>query len=106
MAKVNCAYCNSEVIGETQYAIHRDGFIWDDMEEPEVALCVECGSGPNPTCDEIWARIAKERRPDLFPEDATLAPCSHTMSPQALAQSRKPPSITSRGSSGTDDGAS
>jgi hypothetical protein len=53
--KVFCAYCSSEIEGEVEFAIHRDGF----GEGPEVPLCVECGSHPTPTCEEIWSKISR-----------------------------------------------
>lgn len=46
-----CIHCNK--VTEGHFAIHRDGF----GEGPEVPLCNACGSGPTPTCEEIWARI-------------------------------------------------
>lgn len=52
-----CAYCGAEIAGEVRYGIHRDGF----DEGPEVDLCDGCGSGPLPTCEEIWAKIAGQR---------------------------------------------
>lgn len=47
-----CAYCSKPAAGN--YSIHRDGF----GEGPEVPLCDTCGGKPEPTCEEIWARIA------------------------------------------------
>lgn len=47
-----CAYCGEKAEGH--YSIHRDGF----GVGPEVPLCDWCGSKPEPTCDEIWDRIA------------------------------------------------
>jgi hypothetical protein len=48
-----CAYCGR--LAEGNYAIHRDGF----CEGPEVPLCDACGGHEEPTCEAIWARIAK-----------------------------------------------
>ncbi len=48
-----CAYCGNPAQGN--HAIHRDGF----GEGPEVPLCDACGAYPEPTCEQIWARIAE-----------------------------------------------
>ena len=48
-----CAFCGKPAEGE--HTIHRDGF----GVGPEVELCTACGSSPEPTCEEIWARIAQ-----------------------------------------------
>jgi hypothetical protein len=47
-----CVYCEGPAQGN--YSIHRDGF----DEGPEVPLCDKCGSGPTPTCGDIWAKIS------------------------------------------------
>lgn len=51
----DCAACGKPAEGN--YGIHRDGF----AEGPEVPLCDECGSQPEPTEAEIWERIAARR---------------------------------------------
>jgi hypothetical protein len=48
-----CAYCDRPAEGN--FSIHRDGF----GVGPEVPLCDDCGSKPEPTCGEIWDRIAQ-----------------------------------------------
>ena len=48
-----CAFCGKP--SEDEYAVHRDGF----GVGPVVPLCNACGSGEEPTLDEIWARIAQ-----------------------------------------------
>lgn len=48
-----CVYCGGSAEGN--YAIHRDGF----AVGPEVPLCDGCGSEPLPTCEEIWAEVAR-----------------------------------------------
>jgi hypothetical protein len=48
-----CAYCQKP--SEGRHIIHRDGH----GEGPAVDLCDACGSNPEPTCAEIWARIAE-----------------------------------------------
>ena len=59
-----CAYCACEIEdGLADYNIHRE-----PMDGPEVDLCYACGLDQTITCEMIWDRIAKERRPDLFPE--------------------------------------
>lgn len=50
-----CVYCGGHAEGF--YGIHRDGM----GEGPEVPLCIACGSKPEPTCEEIWVRIAVSR---------------------------------------------
>lgn len=50
-----CVYCTAPVEGEVEYRIHRDGF----GIGPELVLCVDCGSHPTPTCEEIWDRISR-----------------------------------------------
>jgi hypothetical protein len=51
-----CAACGARVNPRgTQYAIHRDGF----GKGPEVTICKDCGAGERPTCEELWAMIAK-----------------------------------------------
>jgi len=52
-----CAYCGNAAQGNR--SIHRDGL----GIGPEVDLCDNCGSGSQPSCDQIWDRIAisKER---------------------------------------------
>ncbi|CAB4131453.1 hypothetical protein UFOVP276_206 [uncultured Caudovirales phage] len=52
----HCAYCFAEIVGEPERAIHRDGF----GIGPEVPLCMVCGSTPTPTCEDIWAKIARK----------------------------------------------
>ena len=47
-----CVFCDMPAQGN--YSIHRDGF----GVGPEVELCDDCGSGPSPTCGEIWDEIA------------------------------------------------
>jgi hypothetical protein len=49
----NCAFCGQPAEGN--YSIHRDGF----GEGPEVDLCDAHGGDLLPTCEEIWAKIAK-----------------------------------------------
>lgn len=49
----NCAYCGKPAEGN--YSIHRDGF----GVGPEVDLCDACGSTAEPTCQDIWMRIAQ-----------------------------------------------
>ena len=56
-----CAYCGSPAEGN--HSIHRDGF----DEGPEVPLCDAHGSQPEPTCEEIWAKIAVEPRTGWTP---------------------------------------
>lgn len=51
-----CAFCKGPAEGN--FGIHRDGF----CEGPEVALCDACGSEMEPTCEEIWERIAQPGR--------------------------------------------
>ena len=46
-------FCGAPAQGN--YGIHRDGF----GAGPEVDLCDGCGSKPEPTCEEIWRRIAQ-----------------------------------------------
>lgn len=48
-----CAYCGS--LAQGNFAIHRDGF----GVGPEVDLCDDHGGYETPTCEEIWARIAR-----------------------------------------------
>jgi hypothetical protein len=48
-----CAYCGKTAEGK--HAIHRDGF----GEGPEVPLCTACGSHPQPTEMQIWAKIGQ-----------------------------------------------
>lgn len=52
----HCVYCGAEAEG--QHAIHRDGF----GVGPEVPLCNACGGPGNPTCEEIWKKIATSCR--------------------------------------------
>jgi hypothetical protein len=42
------------------HSIHRDGF----SVGPEVDLCDACGGRPEPTCEEIWDRIAETPAPE------------------------------------------
>lgn len=53
LALGECAACGEPVSGN--YAIHRDGF----GEGPEVDICDDCGSGPMPSCEELWEMIAE-----------------------------------------------
>ena len=53
---VFCSFCGVDIKGEVEFSIHRDGF----GEGPEVPLCVECGSHPTPTCEEIWSKISQQ----------------------------------------------
>lgn len=46
-----CCYCDDPTQGN--YAIHRDGY----GIGPEIPLCDACGSGSEPTPEEIWAHI-------------------------------------------------
>ena len=55
--KKTCAVCDRPSEGE--YAIHRYGM----GIGPEVALCNSCGSGPIPTCGQIWAYLCNKRLP-------------------------------------------
>lgn len=50
-----CTYCGKVVLGEPEYTIHRDGF----GEGPEVPLCNGCGAREQPSCEDIWRRIAQ-----------------------------------------------
>jgi hypothetical protein len=54
-----CAYCDS-VWHDDGPTIHRDGF----GVGPEVNLCSNCGDYGDPTCEQIWDRIAQ---PSLEP---------------------------------------
>jgi hypothetical protein len=55
--KFTCSFCQVEVEGKPEYAIHRDGF----CEGPEVPLCKACGSEETPTTGMIWKVIAARR---------------------------------------------
>jgi hypothetical protein len=48
-----CSFCGKP--SEGYFSIHRDGF----SEGPEVPLCIECGKGERPTCEEIWQHISE-----------------------------------------------
>lgn len=48
-----CAYCGKPCEGH--FSIHRDGF----GIGPEVPLCDAHGGGELPSCEQIWAKIAK-----------------------------------------------
>lgn len=48
-----CVNCESPAEGN--FSVHRDGF----GVGPEVPLCDACGSKEEPTCAEIWDRIAE-----------------------------------------------
>lgn len=50
-----CSYCGGPAEGN--YSIHRDGF----GDGPEVDLCDRHGEGWEPSCEEIWERIAERR---------------------------------------------
>ena len=50
-----CAYCDTPLIGEPAYSIHRDGF----GEGPEVPLCEQCGAHLSPTYEQIWEKTAQ-----------------------------------------------
>lgn len=52
-AGADCAYCGAPAQGN--YSIHRDGF----GVGPEVPLCDCCGSSDEPTCSDIWDKIAQ-----------------------------------------------
>lgn len=52
-----CAYCARP--SEGHFSIHRDGF----SAGPDVPLCIACGSQPQPSCDDIWDRIAQVSTP-------------------------------------------
>ena len=58
MSRERCAACGRS--SEGHYSIHRDRF----EAGPEVPLCNGCGSKPTPTCEQLWAAIAK-RLPGL-----------------------------------------
>lgn len=47
-----CAFCGEPDQGN--FSIHRDGF----GVGPEVPLCDGCGQDMEPSCAEIWDRIA------------------------------------------------
>lgn len=64
LALFTCAYCGAIVAGEPEYTIHRDGF----GDGPEVPLCQRCGANEEPSCSDIWRRIAHMRPP--VPEHA------------------------------------
>lgn len=49
----DCAYCGMP--SEGNYSIHRDGFGFG----PEVPLCDLHGSLAFPTCEQIWAVVAR-----------------------------------------------
>ena len=52
----HCAYCSAPIPEDNvEYTIHRDGM----DQGPEVPLCEDCGSEPEPTCEQIWARISQ-----------------------------------------------
>lgn len=51
--KTECAACGTEIVGEVEHTIHRDGF----SEGPEVPLCERCGAHELPTCQDLWAAI-------------------------------------------------
>lgn len=50
---MTCAFCGQPAQGNC--SIHRDGF----GVGPEVDLCDACGSESEPTCAEIWEKIAQ-----------------------------------------------
>ena len=50
-----CEACGAP--SEGNYSIHRDGY----GEGPEVPLCDGCGTGPEPTCEEVRTAIARRR---------------------------------------------
>jgi hypothetical protein len=50
-----CAACGAPAQGN--YSINRDAI----CDGPEVPLCDACGGGEEPTCEELWARIARRQ---------------------------------------------
>lgn len=56
----SCSYCGKPAEGK--YTIHRDGY----DNGPEVPLCDACGSSTGPSCETIWARIARPTTPVPF----------------------------------------
>lgn len=75
-AAQRCAYCEVPIIGAPAYTIHRDGM----GIGPELPLCRACGSEPEPTCEQVWARL-RERygldeqlftKPPMGPRLATV----------------------------------
>lgn len=48
-----CAFCGEPAEGD--HSIHQNGF----GEGPEVELCNKCGSQPEPTEVQIWAKIGQ-----------------------------------------------
>ncbi len=54
-----CAYCGANMVEEPEFAIHRDG----TGEGPEVYLCSKCGAEDGPSCEQIWGRISRHRKP-------------------------------------------
>ncbi len=59
-----CTYCGVRFFGAPEFTIHRDGSDFG----PQVPLCRRCGSEDGPSCEEIWVRIAEDRR--LVPQYA------------------------------------
>lgn len=53
-----CAYCGARFFGTPDFTIHRDGCEFG----PQVPLCKRCGSEDGPSCEEIWLKIAEDRR--------------------------------------------
>jgi len=49
----DCVFCGFPVQGN--FSIHRDGF----GVGPEVDLCDNCGGYEEPSCFEIWEKIAQ-----------------------------------------------
>lgn len=50
-----CAYCGGVINRRGWGTIHRDGF----GVGPEVPLCGDCGDYLEPSCEQIWERIAQ-----------------------------------------------
>ena len=50
-----CVFCGDYIEGTSEYSIRMDSSTTGD----EVPLCVKCGSGETPTCEEIWTHIRK-----------------------------------------------
>jgi hypothetical protein len=54
--KYRCSYCDNWFGGLPDYAIHFNAF----FENPQVALCKNCGSKPEPTCENIWLKLSED----------------------------------------------
>jgi hypothetical protein len=58
IAEGACCYCGKQIEQPAEYGIH----LLSDLEDPQVDLCVECGSKETPTCEQIWERNAERLR--------------------------------------------